>query len=54
MDRDAKATGCVEEGLRGMCNAGLVCSPVVRSPGPAATPLSPLFLDSLQDEMMPR
>lgn len=47
--RDARATGCVEEGPRGMCSEGLVCSPVVLTLGPAVTLLSPLSEDSLSD-----
>lgn len=50
MGRDARATGRVEEGPRGMCSEGLVCSPVVLTLDPAMTLLSPLSEDSLSDK----
>jgi len=48
--RDARATGCGGEGLRGSCSDGLVCSPAALSPSLATTPLSPLSEDSLSDK----
>lgn len=48
--RDARATGCVEEGLHGTCSVGFAWSPVAPSLGPAVTPLSPLSEDSLSDK----
>lgn len=53
MGRDARATGCAEEGHHEMCSAELVCSPVAQSLGPATTPLSPLSEDSLSVKQPP-